>query len=120
MSEYKVIKDCRHCDEANPAISKCMNPLNAIADSFSGHRLMFINPTSEACFLFRDAEKYKDLTPQLREIQITKDIVRARTTLPANNAIYIYSVTQPYDFIDLKDAIEETYFKKVEFLEEQS
>ena len=20
MSEYKVIKDCRHCDEANPAI----------------------------------------------------------------------------------------------------
>lgn len=119
MSEYKVIKDCRHCGEANAAISKCMNPLNAVEESFGVHRLMLINPTSEACHLFRDADKYKNLTPQLREIQITKDIVRARVALPANNAIYIYSVTQPYDLIDLMDAIKETYFKKIEFLEEQ-
>lgn len=113
MSEYKVVKDCRHCDEANPAISKCMNPLNAIADSFSGHRLMFINPTSEACHLFRDTEKYKNLTPLLREIQITKDICHATF---GNGG---YHISTPYDYIDLKEAIEETRFPKVEYIEDQ-
>ena len=113
MSTCKEKRTCRHCDEANAQITRCTNPMRATVDKWSGRQMLHITPDTESCELYRESSKYAGLTPQLREIQITKDICLARF---GNGG---YHISTPYDYIDLKEAIEETRFPKVEYIEDQ-
>ena len=113
MSTCKEKRTCRHCDEANAQITRCTNPMRASVDKWSGHQLLHITSDTEACGLYRESSKYVGLTPLLREIQITKDICLATF----GNGSYL--ISSPYDYIDPKEAIEETRFPRIEYIEDQ-
>ena len=113
MSTCKEKRTCRYCADTNAQITRCTNPMRATVDERSGHQMPHITPDTEACALYRESIKYPSLTPQLRKIQIVKDICLAKFGWNA------YNFSAPYDFIDLKEAIEETRFPRIEYIEDQ-